>query len=130
MRVDGVKANLPVKLGDIRIFRAGRQIRVKTRTGVTVYWNGRHFMKSRLHMDYAGETCGLCGNFNSDPNDDLLTPEGNLVSHYVVNCNYLFPKYLNINNIKGIRKESKKIKMCTFVLVPFTNIDNLLECII
>ena len=80
VRVDGVRANLPVRLGDIRIFRAGRQIRVKTRTGVTVYWNGRHFMKSRLHMDYAGETCGLCGNFNSDPNDDLLTPEGNLVS--------------------------------------------------
>ena len=98
VQVDGVRANLPVTLGDIKIFRAGRQIRVKIDIGLTVSWNGKHFMKSRLHMDYAGETCGLCGNFNFDPSDDLITPEGNLVSlcYYVGNCNNPFPRYLVI----------------------------------
>ncbi|XP_072014974.1 zonadhesin-like [Amphiura filiformis] len=78
--VDEARVSLPVRLGDLKIRRSGRQIKVKTGFGLTVFWNGRHFIKSRLHMDYMGETCGLCGNFNSDPNDDFITPEGNLAS--------------------------------------------------
>lgn len=38
-----------------------------------------HDTKSMYHQ-YSGQTCGLCGNFNGNPNDEFHTPSGAVVS--------------------------------------------------
>lgn len=46
--------------------------------GVKVWWDG----STRAYIDapasYRGKTLGLCGTFNSNMQDDFLTPEGTL----------------------------------------------------
>lgn len=45
--------------------------------GLEIWWDGM----TRVYVDapasYKGQTKGLCGTFNSNQNDDFLTPEGN-----------------------------------------------------
>lgn len=38
-----------------------------------------HETKSMYHQ-YSGQTCGLCGNFNGNPNDEFHTPSGSMVN--------------------------------------------------
>ena len=39
-----------------------------------VLWSGRSHLEVSLPGSYKNHTCGLCGNFNNYPQDDLRTP--------------------------------------------------------
>jgi integrin beta 3 len=53
-------------------------ISVDFHDGIQVWWDGA----TRAYIDapasYRGKTKGLCGTFNSNMQDDFLTPEGTL----------------------------------------------------
>lgn len=53
---------------DIRRF--GNWIQVYTSLGVRVNWDGDHAVEVMLPDSYFGSTCGLCGNYNLQPEDD------------------------------------------------------------
>ncbi len=44
-----------------------------------VSWDGETNVDVYIPADYKGKTCGLCGNYNDNPNDDTLNPNGQLV---------------------------------------------------
>lgn len=46
--------------------------------GVRVWWDGQTKVYIDAPPSYRGKTKGLCGNFNSNTNDDFLTPEGDV----------------------------------------------------
>jgi von Willebrand factor len=54
------------------------QFTVDFKDGAKIWWDGM----SRAYVDvpasYRGKTQGLCGTFNSNSQDDFLTPEGML----------------------------------------------------
>ena len=37
-----------------------------------IWWSGTHRVEVYLPDDYAHEMCGVCGDFNSDPSNDLI----------------------------------------------------------
>uniref|UniRef100_A0A8D0GN55 Kielin cysteine rich BMP regulator n=1 Tax=Sphenodon punctatus TaxID=8508 RepID=A0A8D0GN55_SPHPU len=45
-----------------------------------VLWNGRSHLELSVPGTYKGQTCGLCGNFNSFPQDDLRLRSGQLAT--------------------------------------------------
>lgn len=49
---------------------------IETDFGLTVRYDWEHYLVVTLSDRYAGKTCGLCGNFNGNPNDDFTTPSG------------------------------------------------------
>jgi hypothetical protein len=49
-------------------------------SGLTIQWDGHNGVYVHMSNEYRGKTCGLCGNYNSDPNDDFVTLAGNQVS--------------------------------------------------
>ena len=60
---------------------------VTTDFGLEVYWDGGDEVEVVLPKEYHGNTCGLCGNFNGDVEDDWTLGEhcdkkGQLVSSY------------------------------------------------
>ncbi|XP_062990566.1 kielin/chordin-like protein [Elgaria multicarinata webbii] len=51
---------------------------LNTNVGVKVLWNGRSHLEVSVPGTYKGHTCGLCGNFNNYPQDDLRLRSGHL----------------------------------------------------
>uniref|UniRef100_A0A3B3IP88 Uncharacterized protein n=1 Tax=Oryzias latipes TaxID=8090 RepID=A0A3B3IP88_ORYLA len=67
-----VTVNLPFVLnGNISVFASGYQTFVRTSFGLSVMYDGWSTVRNM---------CGLCGNFNDNPNDDFHSPDGAAVT--------------------------------------------------
>ncbi|KAK2820378.1 hypothetical protein Q5P01_023337 [Channa striata] len=82
VQVNGVTKTLPVLLNgsSLAVFASGYLTTVKADFGLSVTYDGWSTVSISVPSNYSGKTCGLCGNFNGNPNDDFLTPSGNMVS--------------------------------------------------
>ncbi|XP_072911798.1 IgGFc-binding protein-like [Hemitrygon akajei] len=82
IEVDGFKTNLPVSLheGSVSVFEAATGVKLETDFHMHLYyeWN---ILEVRVGSGHAGALCGLCGNFNGNPDDDLQTPAGTVLSN-------------------------------------------------
>nr|XP_033814887.1 IgGFc-binding protein-like [Geotrypetes seraphini] len=78
VHVNGRKANLPVSIGDkITIQIGGSYVLLRTDFELRVQYDGNHYVDVTLPSPYKGQLCGLCGNYNGDPSDDIVKPDGN-----------------------------------------------------
>uniref|UniRef100_A0A667ZSL4 Fc gamma binding protein n=1 Tax=Myripristis murdjan TaxID=586833 RepID=A0A667ZSL4_9TELE len=77
-----VRVSLPAELnkGKLVLFQSGRSVFIETAFGLTVNYDWEHHLVVTLSDDFAGKTCGLCGNFNGNPKDDFTTPSGSQVN--------------------------------------------------
>ncbi|XP_072311915.1 IgGFc-binding protein-like [Eucyclogobius newberryi] len=84
LQVDGVFTTTPFFLanGDVHVYTSGPSVVVSTAFGLVVSYDANHYVKIKVPYSYQGATCGLCGNFNNDSNDDFQTPEGQIVSAF------------------------------------------------
>nr|XP_019946686.1 PREDICTED: IgGFc-binding protein-like [Paralichthys olivaceus] len=80
--VDGVKQSLPFSLNQslIQVYRRHRHAVIETRF-LKVSFDFASAVRVELAGSYRGSTCGLCGNFNNDPADDLMLPNGKLANN-------------------------------------------------
>ncbi|XP_026999588.2 IgGFc-binding protein [Tachysurus fulvidraco] len=76
--VNGLLTNIPVSLdnGKVRVQRECDQNVILTDFGLRVTFNMVYHVTITVPSTYAGKTCGLCGNFNGNKNDDYLLPNG------------------------------------------------------
>ncbi|XP_026303482.1 IgGFc-binding protein [Piliocolobus tephrosceles] len=76
--VDDVLQYLPFQAADgqVQVFRQGRDAVVRTDFGLTVTYNWDAQVTAKVPSSYAEALCGLCGNFNGDPADDLALRGG------------------------------------------------------
>uniref|UniRef100_A0A915PMZ1 Uncharacterized protein n=1 Tax=Setaria digitata TaxID=48799 RepID=A0A915PMZ1_9BILA len=51
--------------------------------GLKVIWDGESFAEIILTKRYQSKVCGLCGNFNDNPNDDMIPRYGNSLTYSV-----------------------------------------------
>ncbi|CAN2388180.1 binding of sperm to zona pellucida, partial [Pristimantis euphronides] len=72
--VNGVVKLLPFSLASNRIkaFIRGKQVFLRTDFEITINYNWETFAQVMMPNTYAGALCGLCGNFNQDPSDDVI----------------------------------------------------------
>lgn len=82
VQVNGVTRNLPINLneGNVSIYATGSRIVVSTNFGLSVTYNGYSAVFISVPPNYREKICGLCGNFNGNPNDDFHTPSGMIVT--------------------------------------------------
>ncbi|KAL8220199.1 UNVERIFIED_CONTAM: hypothetical protein K2H54_040445 [Gekko kuhli] len=78
IRLNGVTTNLPVTLedGKLQLFQSGLRAVLQTDFGMVVSYDWSMMVEITLPSSYYGAICGLCGNFNQNPDDDMLTPTG------------------------------------------------------
>ncbi|KAI8518361.1 hypothetical protein Bbelb_043780 [Branchiostoma belcheri] len=72
--VDGTFTHLPYHepAGRIEVHQVGRFVRVRlVDSCVEVFFDGSHQVRVTVPRTYVNDMCGLCGNFNDDPSDDL-----------------------------------------------------------
>ena len=80
-QVDGQAVSLPYLLQPyLLVEERGGSYFVNTNVGVKVLWDGNSYVEVSVPGTYARGTCGLCGNFNSYPQDDLKLRNGQMAS--------------------------------------------------
>ncbi|XP_040423240.1 IgGFc-binding protein-like [Cygnus olor] len=81
VNVNGRRMNLPVFIErKISIQSSGGYVLLETDFGLWVRYDGNHYAEVSVPSDYSGLLCGLCGNYNGDPNDDNIKPNGDVAS--------------------------------------------------
>ncbi|NWX91747.1 ZAN protein, partial [Nothoprocta pentlandii] len=81
VNVNGSRRNLPVFIEKkIIIQSSGGYVLLETDFGLWVRYDGNHYAEVSVPSDYSGLLCGLCGNYNGDPNDDNIKPNGDTAS--------------------------------------------------
>lgn len=74
LQVDGVKRSMPYHFNSTAlILSLGLHTYIYTDAGFEFSLSTEGIVGISLSRKYANATCGLCGNFNSDPADDLTT---------------------------------------------------------
>ena len=70
-----------LRSGEVEVVRVGGHPHViLSAIGVRVSWDGLYHAEVTVSTSWSGRLCGLCGNYNSNPNDDFQTPNGHLTS--------------------------------------------------
>ncbi|XP_054455493.1 alpha-tectorin-like [Anoplopoma fimbria] len=82
VQVNGETKNLPILLNgsSVSIYASGFRTYVNADFGLSVMYDGWYTVSVSVPASYRGKTCGLCGNFNGNPNDDFHTPSGMMVT--------------------------------------------------
>ncbi|KAM6897984.1 alpha-tectorin-like [Lycodopsis pacificus] len=81
VQVNGVTKSLPILLnGSLAIYASGFRTYVSAEFGLRVMYDGYSTVSVSVPPSYRQKTCGLCGNFNGNPNDDFHTPSGMMVT--------------------------------------------------
>ncbi|XP_035994021.1 zonadhesin isoform X2 [Fundulus heteroclitus] len=76
--VNGVWKRLPLSLNNdtINVKSNPVAVVVGSSSGVSVSYDNTGAVEIRIPLEYSDRVCGLCGNFNQLPGDDLLKPDG------------------------------------------------------
>lgn len=78
---------LPHHIHDLQLEHISQYVLVTQQHGFTLAWEGRSgSVYIKLSPEFVGRTCGLCGNFNADVQDDLKTSYGKEAFVRVVSC--------------------------------------------
>ena len=81
----GTDGGILLQTDDIEVVKIGRQVHVILITlGVRISWDGLYRVDVTVSTRWRGRLCGLCGNYNGNPNDDFMTPASILTSSAIV----------------------------------------------
>ncbi|XP_049757589.1 IgGFc-binding protein isoform X1 [Elephas maximus indicus] len=77
LQVDGKRVALPFQLDSLlRVYVSGADVVVTAANGLSLAFDGNSLVRLHVPVAYAGALCGLCGNYNRDPEDDLQAVKG------------------------------------------------------
>ncbi|XP_056135336.1 otogelin [Lampris incognitus] len=78
----GQSLQLPHHIHDLELEQISQYVVVTQQHGFTLAWDGSSgSIYIKLSPEFVGRTCGMCGNFNADIQDDLKTSYGVLTEH-------------------------------------------------
>ncbi|KAL8583263.1 hypothetical protein ACOMHN_043098 [Nucella lapillus] len=81
VRVNGEVVTLPhLYEPQVYVELTGKTVLLTTSIGLQVSWNGDSQAEVMIPGTYKGRLCGLCGNFNGFPQDDLRTRSGHITN--------------------------------------------------
>ncbi|XP_053254310.1 IgGFc-binding protein-like isoform X1 [Podarcis raffonei] len=85
LMVNGVAASIPATLegGKIKVFENSGLPIIETDFSLRVMYDTDGVVVVTLPSSYYGATCGLCGNFNTEPHDDMTYLNGTFTSSVV-----------------------------------------------
>ncbi|XP_067675152.1 uncharacterized protein [Haliotis asinina] len=81
VKVNGRVVELPFLYGSrVQIEMSGSTVLLNTDIGLKFLWNGDSYAELSVTGSYKRKLCGLCGNFNGFPHDDLRTKFGQITN--------------------------------------------------
>ncbi|KAM7382748.1 hypothetical protein PAMP_002465 [Pampus punctatissimus] len=106
--------NLPVTLhgGKVSVYKSGWYGVVTTSFGLKVSFNWESAVFATLPSNYMGAVCGLCGNYNSKPHDDLIPKNGGKpVSPAEFGTSWRVAEIPEVTSSQATEIENKKLQL-------------------
>ncbi|XP_077423877.1 mucin-2 [Vanacampus margaritifer] len=79
--VNGQPVNLPYYNSGVQVENNAVYIKLQSKVGLVVMWNGDDAVMVEVDRDYANRTCGLCGDYNGLPLDNELIYNDRMISY-------------------------------------------------
>ncbi|XP_029473208.1 IgGFc-binding protein-like [Rhinatrema bivittatum] len=127
VHVNGIKVNLPVSIGNrITIQMSGSYVLVGTDFQLWVRFDGNHYVDVTVPSLYMGQLCGLCGNYNGNPSDDIIKPDGKAAANSIeLGDSWIVPENDTVctNGTEDIcdpalKAEAEKVTACGMITDP------------
>ncbi|XP_072315847.1 zonadhesin, like [Eucyclogobius newberryi] len=81
VQINGTNVNVPVRPAPgVSVLKSGKHYTVVLDFGVTVRYDGNHYMDVKVTKDFRTKLCGLCGDYDGDAMDDFRKPNGSLTN--------------------------------------------------
>ncbi|XP_078613391.1 IgGFc-binding protein-like [Branchiostoma floridae x Branchiostoma japonicum] len=82
--IDQLITTLPAQpRDDLSVKFIGQYVVIEATFGLKVSYDGSHRVEVTVPDTYQDTLCGLCGNYNGDKTDELLTPDGSIAADVV-----------------------------------------------
>ncbi|XP_061919145.1 IgGFc-binding protein isoform X2 [Entelurus aequoreus] len=81
IQVNGLYQNLTISQNNVTVQQKNKWMTFKTAHSVEIITDLHNHIEVKLPKNYRQTTCGLCGNYNDDPSDDMQLPNGTDVSN-------------------------------------------------
>jgi zonadhesin len=94
VQVNGEIVSIPYKEADFSVFYSGRKAYYVSSFGLTVTYDGAYRATVGVPPTYAGKMCGLCGNYDGNPINDLTLPNGTYVGNLPNGANLFGDSYV------------------------------------
>ncbi|KAJ6663859.1 hypothetical protein lerEdw1_009939 [Lerista edwardsae] len=80
VRVNHQRSRLPISLqqGKLQLYQWGSSVFLETDFSLTVSYDWKSHLVVKMSNRFSGHLCGLCGDYNGDPADDFIIPDGTL----------------------------------------------------
>ncbi|XP_053122699.1 IgGFc-binding protein-like [Hemicordylus capensis] len=80
VRVNYQQSQLPISLqeGKLRLFQSGISVHIETDFSLRVSYNWDSNLAVKISSRFSESLCGLCGDYNGDPDNDFTMPDGSL----------------------------------------------------
>ena len=101
MQLNSFPVGLPLDMpgGSWSILYDGTVVRFEASFGLSVAFDGNFTISVDVPLDlYAGEMCGLCGNNDGDPVNDMVTADGTYVGDQVNGGSLIGDSYVVADN--------------------------------
>ncbi|KAH0624213.1 hypothetical protein JD844_007762 [Phrynosoma platyrhinos] len=130
VEVNTRRSNLPIFIGNNKIVvqRSGSYVFLETDFGLGVRFDGNHYVEVSVPPLYKEQLCGLCGNYNGDPLDDNLKPDGQPAgSSTLLGDSWLVPENLTGCSSPSplckpeLESEIRRDSACTMITDPAAN---------
>ncbi|KAK9876873.1 hypothetical protein WA026_015904 [Henosepilachna vigintioctopunctata] len=80
IKFNGKIIKLPFKNDPrVKMEKIENNVEVTLSNGVKVFWSGKSFLEVSVPAAFKNKVCGMCGNFNSNAQDDLKMKKGKIV---------------------------------------------------
>ncbi|KAF1605681.1 Zonadhesin, partial [Eudyptes chrysolophus] len=81
--INGALASLPASPAPgVTISMSGSYVRVSTKLGLQLQFNGDHELLVNVSEKHKGKLCGLCGTYTGSQQDDFMQPNGVVVPNF------------------------------------------------
>jgi hypothetical protein len=101
VQVNGAQVQIPYKQSDkFKISYDGRRVQYDTPFGLSVSFDGFWTIVVSVPDSYAGKMCGMCGNNDGDPSNDMTMKNGIFVGD-MVNGKTLFGNSWIVNDTEN-----------------------------
>ncbi|KAF1517683.1 IgGFc-binding protein, partial [Eudyptula minor] len=83
IQINGALASLPASPAPgVTISMSGSYVRVSTKLGLQLQFNGDHELLVNVSEKHKGKLCGLCGTYTGSQQDDFMQPNGVVVPNF------------------------------------------------